>query len=74
MWMLMEIIQVPSLLKAMREDIETAKITDPATGNTTVHSQVGIRSYCVSLRLKSFLMRRCFRNLYYPSCKRIHFY
>ncbi|KAI0110918.1 putative cytochrome P450 [Nemania sp. FL0031] len=39
MWMLMEIIRDPALLQSVREEVEAAKITDPATGNTTLDSQ-----------------------------------
>ena len=37
----MEIIQGPSLLKVVREEVEAAKVTDPATGGATLDSQVG---------------------------------
>ncbi|KAL1860704.1 hypothetical protein Daus18300_009047 [Diaporthe australafricana] len=38
-WMLMEIIKDPSLLQALREEVETAMVTDPDTGKRTLDGQ-----------------------------------
>ncbi|KAH7322417.1 putative cytochrome P450 [Stachybotrys elegans] len=37
-WMLMEMIQDPSLLQAVREEVATAMVIDPKTGNQTLSS------------------------------------
>ncbi|KAK7751765.1 hypothetical protein SLS62_006250 [Diatrype stigma] len=38
-WMLMEMIKDPSLLQAVRDEVATAMVTDPTTGERTLDSQ-----------------------------------